>query len=56
MITFPPNAVVAKPPVTVGFPMLLLVVIVLLVMLAIAVLGLLVSRRRMQRMEPMQAH
>jgi hypothetical protein len=46
MITFPPNTVAAKPRVTVGFPMVLLVVIVLLVMLALTALGLLVSRRR----------
>jgi hypothetical protein len=48
-ITFPPDTVVANPRVTVGFPMLLLVVIVLLAMLVLTALGLLVSRRRIWR-------
>jgi hypothetical protein len=51
-ITFPPSGT-AKPPGAIGFSTLILVVIVLLVLLAITALGLLVSRRRIWRM---QAH
>ena len=49
-ITFPPSGA-AKPPGAMGFSTLILVVIVLFVLLAITTLGLLVSRRRISRMQ-----
>jgi hypothetical protein len=49
-ITFPPSGA-AKPPPAEGYSTLVLVVIVLFVLLAITALGLLVSRRRIWRMQ-----